>query len=351
MLLRARDQRLLSAALLALWLTSAGCRAPELAHPPELGAALDQLRCERGALDLELPVPPSPELTTYLDHYGLQFTDTEHHFGFFEVLGQSLAAHVFRPRAARGTVFLMHGYYDHAGLLGELIGQLLIEGYAVAVYDQPGHGLSSGQPAWIDDFSTYTLVLTEFLARFHAQLPPPYHIVAHSMGAAVVTDALLSDMTLDFATVVLVAPLVRSRHWTSSRLGAALANPFVDSVPRVFRASSSDQAYLEFVRSDPLQAHAVPLDWFEALVEWSAEIEERPAYLRPVKILQGTADVIVDWRYNLELLARKFPGVEINLLTGARHQLLNEAPAIRQRVFARIGELLESSPVTGPLEH
>jgi len=31
------------------------------------------------------------------------------------------AAHVFKQEDARGTVFLVHGYYDHTGILKNLI--------------------------------------------------------------------------------------------------------------------------------------------------------------------------------------------------------------------------------------
>ena len=60
------------------------------------------------------------------------------------------------------------------------------------MYDHPGHGLSSGARASIDDFSEYVSVLEDFLRIARVHLPGPYHLVAHSMGGAVTLDYLLT---------------------------------------------------------------------------------------------------------------------------------------------------------------
>ena len=41
---------------------------------------------------------------------------------------------------------------------------LLEQGYAVVMFDLPGHGLSEGKRASIDDFSQYGCALSDFLA-------------------------------------------------------------------------------------------------------------------------------------------------------------------------------------------
>ena len=60
----------------------------------------------------------------------------------------------------------------------------------------------------------------------------------------------------------------------------------------------------------------------------------------PVMIVQGTDDRILDWEYNLVFLKKILDTVEIEMVSGADHQLVNEAPDLRDEVFLEIGEYL-----------
>ena len=65
--------------------------------------------------------------------------------------------HYFRlPESAspKGTVFILHGYFDHVGLYTQLIDRCLGAGFDVLAYDQPGHGLSSGTLTAIGSFGS-----------------------------------------------------------------------------------------------------------------------------------------------------------------------------------------------------
>src|SRR4030043_464172 len=95
-------------------------------------------------------------IESYLEFYGLKIAVARHEFVPFESGGFELAGHIFRPKEYKATVFILHGYLNHCGLLSKLIKYLVEAGFAVAVYDLPGHGLSSGEPTAIDDFSQYT---------------------------------------------------------------------------------------------------------------------------------------------------------------------------------------------------
>ncbi len=65
-------------------------------------------------------------------------------------------------KTPRGTIFLLHGYNDHTGILKNLICFCLNQNYSVAVYDLPGLGLSSGEQGAIKDFSEYADILKTF---------------------------------------------------------------------------------------------------------------------------------------------------------------------------------------------
>ncbi|MDH3414192.1 MAG: alpha/beta hydrolase, partial [Gammaproteobacteria bacterium] len=183
---------------------------------------MSRLRDSLPPLDFENPARASPDAAAYLDYYGLNVPGVKHAFGTFRSGSHVLAAHAFRPAEARATVIVVHGYFDHSGTLSFAIRHLLEQGFAVAAFDLPGHGLSSGPRADIEDFQEYATAFGDLLSLCRAHMPPPCHVVAHSTGAAAVITRLLMRGDDGLGKVVLVAPLIRSAHWDVSTLAARL---------------------------------------------------------------------------------------------------------------------------------
>ena len=284
----------------------------------------------------------------YFRYYALDIPDAVHRFGTFSSTGYVLAAHVFEPAEPRGTVFMLHGYYDHAGILANLARDLVEHGYIVAVYDHPGHGLSTGERANIGDFADYVAVFRDFIRLCRPHMTGPIHLIAHSLGGAIAADHLLTATEPVIERSVLIAPLVHSAAWNLSGLGLRVA-PGLNRTPRAFRRNSSDGVFLKFLKKDPLQARHVPMTWVRALRAWNerAATYEPVADGTPLKIVQGKADTTVDWSYSIEFLRTKFPGADVTFIEKGGHQLPNEAPALRARLFELVREHL--MPNTGPL--
>src|SRR5690554_1184041 len=117
----------------------------------ELVAQLPQLEADR---------PINPQARQYAAYYGIDFSDeVQQHLGRIRVDGFDVALQVWRPSAPRGTLFILHGYYDHMGLYRHVIRWALEQRLAVLAFDLPGHGLSSGERASIDSFLRYQQVL------------------------------------------------------------------------------------------------------------------------------------------------------------------------------------------------
>ena len=308
----------------------------------EWEADLKQTKAELKVLDFSDGVVYPDATRRYFARYGLDLPGARHSFGTFRHGDFVLASHVFVPPSPRGTVIALHGYYDHAGTWQHAIRALVEAGYTVAIYDQPGHGLSTGQRGEIGDFCQYDGVLRCFTRICRQHLEGPFFFLAHSMGAAVVMDYLSNKPELKVRRTVLLAPLVRSAAWSLSGTGVTLADPFVSGVPRVFRKNSSDSAFLDFMRQDPLQPRRVPFCWVRALRRWSRRMEKRTPSSFELTVLQGAADTTVDWQYNGKFIERKFLNARVEVIPGAGHQLLNETVLIRTRTLTSILQALES---------
>lgn len=282
-----------------------------------------------------------PQVQAYRQYYGLQHRpDIHSRLGWVEVGGRRLAVQGWWRDGARATLLLLHGYYDHMGLYRHVFDWALAMNFAVLSCDLPGHGLSEGEPASIDDFAEYQAVLAAlFEAAEMLNLPQPWHLFGQSTGGAILLDYLLTGAPRpDLGQTVLLSPLIRPRAWLRSKLSYHLLNPFVSQIARRFTDNSSDSAFLDFVRRDPLQAQVLPTAWVGALARWIPRIENAPASTHSPLIIQGDADMTVDWQHNLEVLGAKFRAPEQLILPGARHHLVNEDEAQRQRLFALLNE-------------
>ncbi|MEX6502001.1 alpha/beta hydrolase [Pseudomonas zhanjiangensis] len=309
---------------------------PERFQPDDLSASLRPLDAATGA---------SAHEQAYLRFYGLESVPArQFRLGYFQVAGYRIAAQVWWPAQPRATLILVHGYYDHSGLYRHVVEWALQMGFAVLAFDLPGHGLSSGARASIDDFSEYQLVLQgALLQAADLGLPQPWHLCGQSTGGAILIDYLLNGQPApEVGRTILLAPLVRPRAWGWSQLSYRLLRPFVREIPRRFSDNSNDPAFVEFVEhGDPLQPRSLPTAWVGALSQWVPRIEKAPRSERSPLIVQGEADMTVDWAHNLEVLKGKFAEPEILRLAQARHHLANESEALRRRYFDFLRERLD----------
>ena len=136
------------------------------------------------------------QLSDYRAYYSLQFPEVEHAHSMYwiEVGGERVVVQHFLPQTTKNYVLLCHGYYDHVGLYGHVIGYFLSRGIAVVSYDQIGHGLSTGALANIDDFDRY-VVATDVVyktarARVTTGTMGRWHWFGQSMGGSVVLEYL-----------------------------------------------------------------------------------------------------------------------------------------------------------------
>jgi len=281
---------------------------------------------------------PSPQMQAFCDFYGIDFTarwpQVTHTVGQLVSGDFTLAVHRWRQDGARANLLLVHGYFDHSGLYGKLIEWGIAHRCNVVIFDLPGHGLSSGEPAVIDDFGDYSRAVEDVYRA--ADLPSlPWWVMAQSTGCAALVD-FARRYHWPFAATVLLAPLVRPAGWRGVRFAQRLLNPFVDSVRRTFAVNSSDREFLAFLKQDPLQSQRISLRWVGALRRWLHDLPARDLGVGAALVIQGEADGTVDWRYNVPFVLRLFPGSEVVYLKHAGHQLANESEHFRQEYLRHV---------------
>ena len=293
-------------------------------------------------------VEPAPELQTFCRDYSIDFAarlpQVEHRVGYVPSGDYKLAVHYWHQPDASSNLLLLHGYFDHTGLFNKLIEWGLSRNCNVLIFDLPGHGLSSGESAVIDDFADYSRAISDVLAV--ASLPQiPLWVMAQSTGGAALVD-YAGKYAWPFDATVLLAPLIRPSRWPAVRGAHLLLSPFLSSVRRTFAVNSSDQAFLNFLKLDPLQSDRISLRWVGALRRWLRGLQQSDLGVGPALIIQGDADATVDWRYNVGFVCRLFPGSKVEFLHGAGHQLANESVEFRNNYLDHVERWLSQRSIT-----
>ena len=301
-----------------------------------------------GVLDLSTNGNVPKPLQAYRKLYGLNLLDCEHWQGYVENTLFRLHVQVFQPKQQniQGTVFLLHGYLEHSGIYQPIIKEILEQGFSVLTFDLPGHGLSNGLSASIQDFDHYQQVLHAVYdaVRGAKQLPKPWLGIGQSTGGAIWMHHLLAfaecrrDPIVD--RVLLLSPLLRPAKsaWWHNSVGLGIIRRIKSQVPRHFRRNNHNPEFLRFVRlKDPLQPRMMGMDWI-------LEMEQRPACRIPVWLAQGALDETVDWRYNIEYIRRKFRLQTLLMLEEGSHQLINEREDIRAALTGLIPAFLHAKP-------
>ncbi len=291
-----------------------------------------------------------PLLASWCRYYHTDFVQEghcqQHLCGTFDAASYRIVSHLWLQANPRGTLFFLHGFTDHVGLMQHALRYLLQQGWNLVTFDLPGHGLSSGERCSIGSFDEYRLVLEACLdlcASAPGLLPRPWHGAGQSTGGAVWLNYLCQHPAQEAINrVCLLAPLLRPKGWGHLQYALPLLR-HLGQLPRKFTSNSHDEEFLGFVRNaDPLQYRHTPLRWVEAMHRWQQQFVQQPAQQRPLLLVQGDADGTIDFRYNLPQIQAVFPNTEVKVVAGARHQLVNELPRYRDLVFQAMGDWLKA---------
>ncbi|MBF9034730.1 alpha/beta fold hydrolase [Rhodobacterales bacterium HKCCE2091] len=269
------------------------------------------------------------------------------------------------PDAPRGTILMFPGRTEYVEKYGRLAGDFGAAGYAMSAVDWRGQGLADRPPFRYDIGHVESFDLfREDVAALRAGLaavgaPQPWFLIGHSMGGAIGLRALHDGLPVRRAVFtapmwgIAMSPLGR----IMARVLKAVAKPL--GLERRFTPSTGPAAPMDFddnrlttdrdqfdymerqTATHPELALGGPsIRWFSEALAETAELMEMDAPPVDCVTFLGTEEAIVAAAAVKKRMAH-WPGGELRVVSGARHEVLMEAPAMRDRVITEILEFFD----------
>ncbi len=276
-------------------------------------------------------------------------------------------------KPVKGTVCLFQGRSEFIEKYFETIADLRARGFAVATLDWRGQGGSARlardpRKGHVGCFSDYQRDMDVFMNDFVLpECPAPLFALAHSMGGAIATIAARRRFTW-FERLVLTAPMfgLPGRQGSASARGAVsvlaclgLGRAIVPLGNR--KAFTPDAFDGNVLTSDPgrfartaailkaapeLGIGAPTNGWLRAAFKAMDAISARafPSALRtPVLVFTAANDRVVD-NAAISAVARRLRTARVIPVDNARHEILMEGTAVRERFLAAFDRFVPGTP-------
>ncbi len=283
--------------------------------------------------------------------------------------GVRLRLAAWRPENARGTVLLFPGRTEFIEKYGRFISDLNASGWAAATIDWRGQGLSDrlddnahlGHVLEFSDYQHDVHALTEWVHEL--ALPAPSMLLAHSMGGCIGLRALIDG--LDVSRAVFSAPMWGIQMPTFLRPLAYVLPPVARLMKRENQFAPGTKP-INYITETEFQENMLTSDretyaWLGELsasapefslggpsVQWvgsaTQELDRlfaapRPAL--PTLAFVGTDEKIVSIDA-IHKFNRDWPSCEVRVVESARHEMMMEAPEIRQRFLSETLSFLDA---------
>lgn len=235
-------------------------------------------------------------------------------------------------RDPKAALIIVHGAGEHIDRYENLVSGLLKSGYALAGYDQRGHGRSEGQRGHINSWEDYRGDLREF-TKITRQIFPniPMFVLGHSLGSLIVLDYLIHESDgLSGAVIsgnsvdpVDAAPPVQKFF---AQLLSGIYPTFSMKVPLPGTSLSRDPKVAKAYDEDPMVFWDRTARWGAESLKAIPRIESNADKIRiPVLFIHGEKDPLV----SVEGAQRFFDRVEqtdktIRVYKDNLHETLND---------------------------
>jgi lysophospholipase len=280
------------------------------------------------------------------------------------------------PQGRKGTVCLFPGRAEFIEKYFETVRDLRARGFAVAMLDWRGQGLSEralSNPlrGYVRSFDDYIIDLATFIHEVVLpDCPPPVFALAHSMGATILLRAAHQGHRW-FDRMVLLAPMIGlpgARRALPTRLTvkamrlSGLGGMYVPGgdasvmMRRPFLGNLLTSDPVRYARNvavleaEPRLAIGWPtVGWADAAFRVMSDFAE-PGYAakirQPLLIIAAGQDAIVSTPAIDGFAVRLRAGSHL-IVPGARHELLMEQDRFRLQVLAAFDAFVPGTPLFG----
>ena len=275
-----------------------------------------------------------------------------------------------RGGTSKGEILFCPGFTEFCEKYAHVAARLVASGYDVLLIDWPGQGRSGHfgvhpEHIHMQDFDTYMTALDALLAEVGLQNGAM--IMGHSMGGHLALKVAHRYPQL-FSRIILSAPMIRPMAGPTNGvrlLGRILCSagqakrraPFQIHLPaELARQAGSlnplthdvdfyDLPY-QIYDEEPEMRRAVPtVGWVRAAYRSCAQTSLNSTFLRnitqPVLALLAGQDYIVSTPI-AETSLGKIQDVDIQMVSKARHEILNETPEIQAAIWPKIHAFLNA---------
>jgi len=280
------------------------------------------------------------------------------------------------PAGRRGTVCILPGRTEWIEKYFETVRDLRNRGFAVAVIDWRGQGLSDRAlsdryKGYVGSFSQFDTDLETFMRDVVLpDCPPPIFALAHSMGATILLRAIARGQRW-FDRVVLTAPMLGIAFAQSAGIAGGLlrvvrwagfggiyvpgrypgvldlrpfaGNPLTSDPVRFARSAAILEAEPALALGGPTVA------WADAAFRAMRAMREPsfPARIRqPILIIAAGRDAIVS-NVVIEDFAMSLRAGTHLVVVGSQHELLMEQDRYRSQFFAAFDAFVPGTPLFG----
>lgn len=261
---------------------------------------------------------------------------------------------------AKGTVLLLPGRTEYVEKYGRAARDLAARGYTTMCVDWRGQGLAD---RLVDDaMAGHVLHFTDYQIDFAAMtdaaeqlgMPRPWYMLAHSMGGCIGLRALFDGTPVEAAVFSgpmwgiqmanALRPVAWSLSWGSRHVGmdhiyapGTASGSYVLTEPFETNRLTSDQNMYQYM-IDQLNSYpelglgGPSLRWLHEALRETRDLSRMSSPDIPCLTIMGSDEDIVDPARVYARMAN-WPKGRLEIIAGARHEVLMESVAMRSRIF------------------
>ena len=271
--------------------------------------------------------------------------------------------------AIKGTVFVFPGRTENIEKYGRAVERLQSAGYSAFAIDWRGQGLSDRfdddrMLGHVDSYSDYQKDVAAMIASAETlELPKPWYLFGHSLGACVGLRALSEGLPV--AACAFSAPLwdinlsafqrfaAWPLTWTAQLMGKGHAyapgtrgESYVLTTPFEENRLTHDESSYRYYQSvsenlEDQQVGGPSMGWLHQTLKETRALSKISSPDVPCITFCGAEDSIVAVPAVEDRMAR-WPRGKFELIPNARHDVLYEVASVRERVLGQMSELFSS---------